>query len=398
MFETMTAPKPDSLVEIGRLFRADNRDNKIDLGVGTYRNAYGHIEVMSAVREAECWHFKAQTSKGYLGPGGDARFCALLMRQLFPGLAAASDGRLALVQTPGGTGAYRLGLELAARQAPDSTLIVGTPTWPNHVPIAERVGLSVRTYRYYDFETGAVDFDAMLSAIASAKPGDLFLVHGCCHNPTGAALTPDQWVELTAALFEARLVPVIDLAYAGMARGLAEDTIATRRMLDNLPEAIVAISCSKSFGLYSDRTGMLAVLASAPGPADVCQATSEALARNLWSNPPDHGAAIVRGVLDNEVLKAQWRHQLERMRFRLIGVRKQLAASGLPGTEMLRHQEGLFALLPLDPATTALLREKHAIYMDPGGRINIAGLNDLNMDRFLAAYEDVARVAEAVPA
>ncbi len=395
MFENLSSPPADSLMEVGRLFRADNRAAKIDLGVGTYRNGEGRIEVMAAVKEAERRLLASQTGKGYVGPGGDAVFCDHLANTLFPDLGAIAEGQMALVQTPGGTGAYRLGLELAALRSPAARLIVGTPTWPNHIPTAERVGLRCVTYRYYDPASGAVDFGAMLAAAAAARPGDLFLLHGCCHNPTGAILNPSQWHALAAALLEARLVPVIDLAYAGMASGLTADARATRNLIDALPEAIIAISCSKSFGLYSERTGMLAVRAASSAAGEACRKTAESLARTLWSNPPDHGAAIVRTILADADLCAAWRGELREMRERLVRVRGLLAGSDHPGADRFAAQEGLFAMLTLSPASIAAMREQNAIYMDPSGRINIAGLNDHNIEQFLSAVR-TASAADGV--
>lgn len=397
MFENLSPPPADSLMEVGRLFRADNREGKIDLGVGTYRNGEGRIEVMAAVKDAEGRLLASQSGKGYVGPGGDPLFCDLLAKTLFPDLGVLADRQIALVQTPGGTGAYRLGLELAALRSPSARLIVGTPTWPNHVPTAERVGLRCVTYRHYDPVTGAVDFGAMLAAVAVARPGDLFLVHGCCHNPTGAILGPSQWRALAAALVEARLVPVIDLAYAGMAGGLTADVAATRHLVEVLPEAIIAISCSKSFGLYSERTGMLAVRTASAASADVCRKTAESLARTLWSNPPDHGAAIVRTILSDADLCSGWLGELRAMRQRLAGVRALLARSGYPGADRLAAQEGLFAMLALPPSAIAAMRERHAIYMDPSGRINIAGLNDQNIGRFLSAVRAVSNAPLDLP-
>lgn len=392
MFEKMSAPAADSLMEVSRLFRADKRPEKIDLGVGTYRDGEGLIKVMTAVKEAEGWHLKSQTGKGYLGPGGDQRFCELMVETLFPHLSASRSGRVTYVQTPGGTGAYRLGLELAAYQSPGSRLIVGTPTWPNHVPVAERTGLGVATYRIYDSVRGELDFEAMLQAASEAQPGDLYLLHGCCHNPTGAPLSDDQWSKLADVLLQQRLLPVIDLAYAGMSKGLVEDCAGARLLLESLPEALVALSCSKSFGLYSERVGILMILASSEAQAQVCRSASEALARSLWSNPPDHGAAIVRTVLGDEAMRAAWLAELGGMRSRLASVRHRLARSGVEGARHLEAQEGLFAILPFDIRQVKALREQHAIYMDLTGRINIAGLNEGNIGRFMEACGRVSLV------
>jgi aromatic-amino-acid transaminase len=394
MFENLSPPPVDTLMEVGRLFRADDREEKIDLGVGTYRNGAGRIEVMAAVKNAERRLLESQTGKGYVGPGGDPVFCDHLARTLFPEFGPMTDGQLALVQTPGGTGAYRLGLELAALRTPSARLIVGTPTWPNHIPTAERVGLRCITNRHYDPVSGAVDFGAMIAAVEAARPGDLFLIHGCCHNPTGAIVEPSQWRVLAAALLESRLVPVVDLAYAGMAAGIAADVEATRHLIEVLPEAIIAISCSKSFGLYSERTGMLAVRATSSVAADACRKTAESLARSLWSNPPDHGAAIVRTILADSGLTSMWLDELRDMRQRLAGIRALLAWSGFPGADRLAAQEGLFAMLDLSAAATAAMREHHAVYMDPSGRINIAGLNEHNIERFLSAVRAVSAAEE----
>lgn len=385
MFDTMKAPAPDSLVEVGRLFHADPRLDKVDLGIGTYRDGNGLIRVMAAVKQAEERHLRAQTGKGYLGPGGDQTFCELLANAQFPGLAALTENRLALVQAPGGTGAYRLGLELIAHRSPTSRLIVGVPTWPNHIPVAERVGLPVSTYPHYDPATGRVNFDRMLDMVSAARPGDLLLLHGCCHNPTGTSLSQSQWIQLGQALLTMGVFPVLDMAYAGMSRGFVDDGWGIRHLLDTQPEAIVALSCSKSFGLYSERTGMLAILANSAGQADACRMTAETLARRLWSNPPDHGAAVVRTILEDDYLRETWTGELAEMRKRLAAIRARLSVSGIHGTAHIAGQEGLFAVLPIDPPSIAVLRERHGIYMDVTGRINIAGLNDGNIERFVEA-------------
>lgn len=379
-------------MQVGRLFRADDRAEKMDLGVGTYRDGDGLIRVMEAVKEAEGWHLKSQTGKGYLGPGGDPIFCELLAETMFPELAAARDGRVVHIQTPGGTGAYRLGLELAALQSPGARLIVGTPTWPNHIPVAERAGLGVTPYRFYDAASGEADFEAMLQAAAAARPGDLFLLHGCCHNPTGTPLAMGQWRKLATVLLGKRLVPVIDLAYAGMAKGIVEDCAGTRLLLEQLPEAIVAISCSKSFGLYNERVGMLTILTPSRAQAGAARSACEGLARSLWSNPPDHGAAIVRTILRDETMRAAWLAELEGMRRRLASLRSRLTRSGIRGSQHIGLQEGLFAVLPFDEHQIAALRERDAIYMDLSGRINIAGLNDGNIARFIDACRSVSLV------
>ncbi|MDK2770530.1 MAG: aromatic amino acid transaminase [Sphingomonas sp.] len=389
MFQDIQPPPADSLMEVGKLYRADDRSDKMDLGVGTYRDNGGQIKVMATVKEAEGWKLKSQIGKGYLGPAGDPLFCELLIAELLPNLEAMAEGRMATIQTPGGTGAYRLGLELAAHLSPGSRLIVGTPTWPNHIPTAEHCGIEHVAYPYYDAATGRVDFESLIAAANAARPRDLFLLHGCCHNPTGASLTRSQWLALRAVLAAKDLVPVVDLAYAGLARGIEADMEGTRLLLDALPQVIVAISCSKSFGLYSDRTGMLAVLAPNSRSARSCRLTAEALARMLWSNPPDHGAAVVRMILSDPTLRNAWYGELEEMRTRLLSVRTRLAAASIAGDIDIEGQDGLFTMLPLQAAQILALRREHAIYLDLSSRINIAGLNDNNIDRFIEACRHV---------
>lgn len=377
-------------MELGRLMQADLRPGKIDLGVGTYRDETGLIPIMSAVKSAERSVLREQTSKGYVGPSGDAEFALRLQESLFPGLEMTEGGRLARIQTPGGTGALRLALQLIAQAAPQTRVWVGVPTWPAHLPLIEAVGLEAVTYAHLQAD-GQADEAALRSALDEARPGDVILLHGCCHNPTGADLSGEAW-RVAAAVAAARgLTPLIDLAYPGLGESVEADVAGVRGVLARCENALVAVSCSKSFGLYRDRTGMLMLMGASTAVTANLGQTAAGHARLLWSNPPDHGAAVVRTVLASPGLTRIWRAELDAMRDRVNAVRQALADIPLKrlNLDRLASQRGMFALLPLSPDEVREMREGHAVYMDASGRINVAGLNPGNMDRFAAALSDI---------
>lgn len=368
----LLAPQPaDALLGLITLYRADGRPNKIDLGVGVFRDDDGQTPIMQAVKAAEATLFEVQTTKSYLGAEGDALYTELLAEIIFGD--QASSERMSGVQTPGGTGALRLGAELLARANPNAAVWLGSPTWPNHAPIFAEAGLKTRNHRFYDDASASIDFAAMLDDLRDARAGDAILIHGCCHNPTGASFSADQWTTI-ADLCEARgLVPFIDLAYQGLGDGLAEDATATRMIFAQLPTAIIAYSCDKNFGLYRERVGALWVQSANSAIADRVRMNMLSLARSLWSMPPDHGAAVVRTILENAALCADWKNELGAMRERLNGLRR-LVAEAHPRLSAIGSQRGMFAMLPISPAVVASLREDHGIYMAGNGRINIAGL------------------------
>lgn len=365
-FGGLVVQPADALLGLIALYQADERPGKIDLGVGVFRDDWGRTPVMRAVKAAEARLLRDQQTKSYLGAEGDVRFTELLAQVAF----GAGADRLTGVQTPGGTGALRLGAELIARSRPGATVWIGAPTWPNHAPIFRDAGLGIETHRFFDVANAAIDFDGMIEDLAGAQPGDVLLLHGCCHNPTGASFTGEQWREI-AQLCEARaLLPFIDLAYQGLGDGLDADAAAMRGLLRALPEAVIAYSCDKNFGLYRERVGALWVQSDANA---LVRGNLLALARSLWSMPPDHGAAVVRLVLDDEALRADWIAELGAMRARINGLRAALAASH-PHLAAIGDQRGMFALLPLGPDAVETLRRQHGIYMAGNGRINIAGL------------------------
>lgn len=383
MFSTLERQPPDALLAVIGLHRADPRTDKIDLGVGVYRDATGATPVMRAIKAAEARLLAEQQSKGYLGAEGDQRFTDLLA-PIALGAALAADHRVTGIQTPGGTGALRLAAELIARTNNAPTIWIGTPTWPNHAPIFREAGLAVRTHRYFDAARSDVDFDAFVTALGEAAAGDVVLLHGCCHNPTGTAFSDDQWMELAVLIAARGLVPLIDLAYQGLGQGLEEDAFGARSVLAAVPEALIAYSCDKNFALYRERVGALWVQAATSAAAVPVRETMLVLARSLWSMPPDHGAAAVRLILDDPILVSDWRDELDGMSLRLRGLRVTLGTAH-PQLRFIARQQGLFALLPIDRTAVAALRADHGIYMPDSGRINIAGLNDASCKRFVAA-------------
>jgi aromatic-amino-acid transaminase len=370
-FDTLAAQPADALLGLIALHGADNRPQKIDLGVGVFRDDAGETPIMRAVKAAEAVLLETQATKSYLGAEGDAAYTALLAGIVFGDKMAVE--RLNGVQTPGGTGALRLGADLLARANCEAQVWIGTPTWPNHAPIFAEAGLATRSHRFYDAASGRIDFDAMLDDLADAHSGDILLLHGCCHNPTGSAFSPEQW-RVVADLCAARgLIPFVDLAYQGLSDGLDEDAAATRMIFDALPSALVAYSCDKNFGLYRERVGALWALSANSAIAERVRTNMLSLARSLWSMPPDHGAAIVRTILENDALRADWWDELDKMRARLNGLRAALAAPH-PRLAAIADQRGMFAMLPLTLEAVAALRDEHGIYMAGNGRINIAGL------------------------
>ncbi|WP_343698984.1 aromatic amino acid transaminase [Caulobacter sp.] len=392
MLDRLAPSQTDSLMELGRLMRADPRTDKIDLGVGTYRDEHGAIPIMAAVKAAENDLVRTQTSKGYVGPAGDELFARLLQDALLGPTLSGTEERTMRIQTPGGTGALRLALQIIAQANPAARVWIATPTWPAHVPLARACGLEVRTYRHLD-TAGGYDAAAADAALDQAEAGDVILLHGCCHNPTGVDVTSSQWPHLAKRLGEKGLIPLIDLAYPGLGESLQGDVEGVRTLLAACPEALVALSCSKSFGLYRDRAGILLGLASSPAVARNLAGVAASQARLLWSNPPDHGAAVTRAILSSAELTPIWRAELDAMRARVNGLRASLAALDFQRLDLSRlaRQRGMFAMLPLTPEEVVRLREEHGLYMDISGRINVAGLNPANFDRFATALAAIDR-------
>jgi len=375
----------DSLLALIALCDADPRPEKIDVGVGVFRDGEGHTPILKVIKDAEAILQQTQETKAYLGSAGDKRF-AELIRPILLG-EHASDERIRGLQTPGGCGALRLGFEVIATVNPDARVLVGVPTWPNHPPIIRAVGLRMVEYPYYERDTGRIAFDAMLAALNEAQPGDVVLLHGCCHNPTGADLDDGQWVEVTRVVTERGLLPFVDIAYQGFGRGLDEDARGLRGLLAACDEVIIAQSCDKNFSVYRDRVGSLFIKTGSKDATDRAIAHVFQRAREMWSMPPDHGAAAVRIVLDTPELAERWHGELAAMRDRINAMRQRIASAD-PRLAFIGKQFGMFSMLPLSRDQVLKLRTDHAIYMADSGRFNIVGLSDDQVERFTAAVVD----------
>jgi aromatic-amino-acid transaminase len=384
-FENLRQLAPDPLLALIGRFRTDRRDRKMDLGVGMYRDAAGETPVFQAVKQAEALLLHGQRTKGYLGAEGDQAFVALLGSQI---LGAALPG----LQTVGGTGALRLAADLLARSQAGRRIWLGTPSWPNHAPIFAAAGLQTLDFDLLHPATGCPLPEAMLEALKASQPGDAVLIQGCCHNPTGidadAAL-----IEEIAALMAARgLIPLVDLAYQGLGRGWHEDGAATRRLVERVPTVLVAASCDKNFGLYRERTGALFVSSPTRQEAQAMCSHLVALARTAYSMPPDHGAAVVQAILEDDDLTELWSAELDAMRGRIGRLRAALAAYGQVGGVDLGALEGglgMFAMLRLTPQQIERLQAEFGIYMAQSGRINIAGIAEDDIDRCVDALRSV---------
>jgi len=372
----------DPLIGLIALVNADPRPDKIDVGVGVFRDGAGNTPILKVMKEAELRLNATQITKAYLGSAGDKRFAELL-RPILLG-HHADDDRIAGLQTPGGCGALRLGFELIAKANPGARVFVGTPTWPNHPPIIKAVGLRIEEYPYYERGQGAIRFEDMIAALEGAEAGDVALLHGCCHNPTGADLSEDQWREVVRVVKERALLPLIDIAYQGFGRGLDEDAFGVRLMLDACDEVIVAQSCDKNFSVYRDRVGSLWIKTGSKADTQTAMAHVHQTAREMWSMPPDHGAACAHIILEDPELHARWLVELKGMRDRINSVRQRIAAAD-PRLAFIGRQYGMFSMLPLSPEQVLKLRTDHAIYMAESGRFNVVGMGDDQVDRFIAA-------------
>lgn len=389
MFETVTPPEPDKIIRLMGMFAADARTDKVDLGVGVYRSPAGTTPVMEAVKEAEHRIWAAQESKTYVGLRGDLGFLDA-MRRLILGESVPAD-RVAGAGTPGGTGAVRQVLETVHRLNPQATVWISDPTWPNHPAIIDHLGQKRRSYRYYDATTGGIDRAGMMADLAGAGRGDLILLHGCCHNPTGADLLPDDWQEIAALCARTGAIPFVDMAYQGFGAGLEADAAGVRLLAATLPEVLIAASCSKNFGLYRERVGTVLIVTEAKAAAEGVLA---GMNRQNFAFPPDHGARVVQEILGDEALGALWRGELEGMRRAMEGNRRALAvalraATGSDRFGFLAAHRGMFSLIGATPAQVDRLREDHGIYLVGDGRMNVAGLTPETIPRVARALAEV---------
>ena len=391
MLDKLEQQPADALLALIKLFEADPRSDKIDLGVGVYRTATGGTPVFACIKAAEAKLVAEQETKAYLGPEGDMGFVHALIPHIFGGTDPSLGGRIDGMQTPGGTGAVRIAVAMA-KKAGVTRIHMGTPSWPNHAQILADTGVALAPFNHAAAD-GSADLGALRDALRSAGPGEAVLLHGCCHNPTGIDYTPAQWDEIVDLLAETGVLPIVDLAYQGLGEGMEEDAYGTRLVVSRLPEALIAYSCDKNFGLYRDRVGAFYALTRDAAQTQAALSNGHALARASWSMPPDHGASAVRLVLTDPAMTAQWVAELDSMRARIGEVRAQLAAAGTAGSVNLvplGQQQGMFAMLPLDKDQIAALRADHGVYMAGSGRINIAGLTTGNIDKFVSALAAVS--------
>ena len=378
MFQTLKAQAPDKILSLMQAYKADDRDTKIDLGVGVYKDASGNTPVMRAVKEAERRLVAEQTTKAYTGLAGDPAFADAMIDLLLAD--TVKRDRIAAIATPGGTGAIRQALEMVKLAAPGATIWISNPSWPNHASIIKFLGLPLREYRYFDEATRGVDFDGMIADLSTVAEGDVVLLHGCCHNPTGANPTLDQWDQIIATLQNVQAVPFVDVAYQGFGDGLDQDAQATRKIAAAFPNVIIAASCSKNFGIYRERTGILMGIARDADEAKLTQANLNFLNRQNYSFPPDHGARVVTTILTDPALRADWEAELEETRNGMLGLRKQLAdelrqRANDDRFDFIANHRGMFSRLGTTEAKVEILRADHGIYMVSDSRMNIAGLN-----------------------
>jgi aromatic-amino-acid transaminase len=392
MFETLTAAPPDKIIALMGQFREDPRPGKIDLGVGVYKDAKGDTPIMAAVREAEKLLYERQTTKTYVGMAGDPLFNAAMIGLVFG--EGADRARIRAAQAPGGSGALRILAELIARAKPGATVWLSDPTWPNHVPLIRAAGVTTKEYLYFDAVTGTVRFDAMMEALKKAAPGDVVLLHGCCHNPTGANLDHAQWEEVAGLLVSRGLFPFVDLAYQGFGDGLEEDAYGVRLLASRVPEMAVAASCSKNFAVYRDRVGTAFLLGKGAAAADIAYSQLLSVARGMYSMPPDHAAAAIRIVLEDKGLTASWKEELETMRQRMVSLREGFAdalrrQSNSDRFDFIARHRGMFSRVGATPAQVEKLRTEHGVYMVGDSRINVAGLPEDRLDMLAASIVSV---------
>ena len=383
MFESLQLLPPDAIIGLIAEYKNDPREPKVDLGIGVYRDAAGETPVLDVVKEAERRILESQASKTYIGSAGSAAFNEA-MRDLTFADSVAGD-RVAMLQTPGGSGSLRVAAGVILRARKDATVWVSGPTWANHVPLLGGAGLELKTYAYYDDERKSLDLDAMLDALHDIPKGDVILLHASCHNPTGIDPDEAQWREIADVIVERELLPFIDIAYQGFSSGLDSDVFIARELAGRVPEMIVCTSCSKNFGLYRDRVGALFIVTADSMTRDIAQSQANNLVRTMYSMPPDHGAAVVETVLHDEKLRARWVEELGEMRERLHDMR-QLLADALR-TEAPEHDfshvvraRGMFCFLGISTEQVRRLKRDHAVYMVDSSRINIAGITARNVD------------------
>jgi aromatic-amino-acid transaminase len=392
MLEQLPQQPPDKILDLMQTFKEDTRANKLDLGIGVYKNENGQTPIINAVKKAEKILWEQETTKSYTKLTGDSDFQTLMKELIFSD--CVSEDTISTAHTPGGTGAIRQAFELIRLASPNSKIWISNPTWPNHISILKFLNIPYSEYIYFDKKTCELNFDGMMESLKDTQPGDIILLHGCCHNPTGANLNKEQWKELQKFLCNNQLVPLIDLAYQGFGDGLDEDAYGVRLLAKKCKEVILAASCSKNFGIYRERTGILFTISENEKIKNISSNTLAFLNRQNFSFPPDHGGKLVTLILKNEELKSSWIKELNGMRLNMLDIRKSLAEelrkeSRSNRFDFLANHRGMFSLLGATKDQVLNMREKHAIYMIEDSRVNIAGLNKKTLSKLARAIIDV---------
>ncbi len=393
MFETLRALPPDAILVLIGEHQSDQRENKIDLGIGVYRDESGQTPILGSVKKAERHVVETQATKCYLGSGGNHGFNDAIQALIF-GEQASSDERITTFQTPGGSGSLRVAAGLIMRSKPDATMWASDPTWANHVPLLGSAGLELKSYPYYDAEKNNICFEEMLETLNRVPGGDLVLLHGCCHNPTGMDLNRDQWQAVTDVVVERDLIPYIDIAYQGFADGLEDDAYPVRLLFERVAEMIVSSSCSKNFALYRDRVGSLSIISRDGTTSGTVRNQALNIVRTMYSMPPDHGAAVVSHILNDSDLRKEWLAELTAMRERLQDMRALLGAAlrDAAANHDFSHIErayGMFSYLGLSPEQVERLKKDAGIYMVNSSRINIAGITKDNVKHLASSIAAV---------
>lgn len=386
MFNVLPQLAPDPILGLSAAFKQDSNPNKIDLGVGVYKDEQGNTPIVSAVAKATRVLIEQETTKTYITPQGVQGFIdnmlSLILGEKSPVLMA---DRVAAVQAPGGCGALRILAELLTRVDKDLTVWVSDPTWANHIPLIGNAGLELKTYPYFDKASSSIKFDQMLDALKQVPKGDVVLFHGCCHNPTGGDLTQAQWREVLAVAEQQGFLPFFDIAYQGFGDGLETDAYAIRLFAETLPEVIIAASCSKNFGLYRERVGLAAIVTESAQVRQIAQSQIQNVARGIYSMPPSYGGALVDIILSDEALKQEWIDEVDAMRNRMQGLRAMLVdALTQKGSSkdfsFINQQKGMFSYLCISPEQVQKMREQNSVYFVDSSRVNIAGINQNNVE------------------
>ena len=395
MFEVLPALAPDPILGLSAAFRADTNPNKIDLGVGVYKDEQGNTPIVGAVAQAQNRLLESETSKTYITPQGVQGYIdGMLELLLGQGNPAVLANRVAAVQAPGGCGALRILAELLKRCNDNAKVWVSDPTWANHIPLIGNAGLALDTYPYFDKATASIRFDAMLETLKTIPKGDVVLLHACCHNPTGADLTQDQWRQVAEVAQQQGWLPFIDSAYLGFGDDLETDAFGMRLMVESVPEVIIAASCSKNFGLYRERVGLAVMITNNSAQTPIVQSQIQAIARGIYSMPPSYGGALVDIILHDDALKASWIAEVDQMRNRMRDLRallvSKMAENGAPKDfSFVNDQKGMFSFLCITPEQVKAVRAEHSVYFVDSSRVNIAGINLTNVDALSKALVSV---------